>query len=468
MINISLREIASGIDGELIEGIGEASISGVSIDSRSVKNGEMYIALKGERFDGHQFIKSAVDNGAGCIMAAKDMRDLVLSVSGNTPVVFVEDTTVGLRVLAAWYRSKFDIKLVAVTGSSGKTTTKDMISSVLSKGSETHKTEGNFNNLVGLPLTIFGIEDKHQTVVLEMGMDRLGEIRELTNIGKPDIAVITNIGTAHMENLGSRENIFKAKTEIFEGLKPGGTAILNGDDDFLKNYENNAFAILKFGFSSNCDYRCEEINHHSDGSQTFIMKGPKANLELKLTIPGKHNVLNAMAAAICGLLLGMDKEDIYKGILEFKPSKLRMEFFQGINDSTVINDSYNANPDSMKAALEVAKEVTGLEKYMVLGDMLELGGEQDPAHYEIIRHIAENGCGNWVLAYGNIFGKAVDAWNDSIEGKQALDQGFHVIKFEKKEDIVNWLGNILKKEDLVLVKGSRGMKMEQVAEGLRK
>ena len=466
-MNISLEEAAIFSGGELYGEHKNSLISGISIDSRSIKNNELYVALIGERFDGHHYIKSALENGASCVMAAIDMKAMVLKEAGNIPVIFVEDTLKGFAKLAAWYRNKFKIKLVAVTGSSGKTTTKDMISEVLSRGMVTHKTEGNFNNLVGLPLTVFGIENRHEAVVLEMGMDRLGEIRALTNIGKPDIAVITNIGTAHMENLGNRENIFRAKTEIFEGLKPGGIAVINGDDDFLKNYISETFTVLKYGFSEDCDYRCLEICNNSDGSQVFNMKGPDLELKLKLTFPGRHNVLNAMAAAICGILLKIENKEIYDGILNFKPSKLRMEFFNGTNGARVMNDSYNANPESMKAALEVMKEIFGIRKYAVLGDMLELGTDQDIAHRDIIKYIRVNNSVNTVLTFGDIFGKAGDNWNDSVEGKKALKENFRVIRFEKKEEIISWLVPILQKDDLVLVKGSRGMKMEQVADGLR-
>ena len=467
MMNISLEEAVIGSDGELFGENKSPLISGISIDSRTIKNSELYVSLIGERFDGHNYIKSALENGASCVMAAIDMKDIVLKVTGNSPVIFVEDTLTGFAKLAAWYRNKFEIKLVAVTGSSGKTTTKDMISEVLSRGMVTHKTEGNFNNLVGLPLTVFGIENRHEAVVLEMGMDRLGEIRVLTNIGKPDIAVITNIGTAHMENLGSRANIFKAKTEIFEGLKPSGIAVINGDDDFLKNFSSETFTVLKYGFSECCDYRCLEICNNSDGSQVFTMKGPDLELKLKLTFPGRHNVLNAMAAAICGILLKIGNKEIFDGILNFKPSKLRMEFFDGINCARVMNDSYNANPESMKAALEVMKEVSGKRKFAVLGDMLELGIDQEIAHRDIIRYIKENKSANTILTFGDAFGKAGDHWNDSVEGSKALKENFRVIKFEKKEEIIDWLVQILGKDDLVLVKGSRGMKMEQVADGLR-
>ena len=468
MINISLNEVALGAQGELSKSVGETVITGISIDSREVKKGEMYVALKGERVDGHSFIKKAIENGAAGILAAKEMREVALTEAGEIPVVFVEDTLIGMGKLAAWYRKKFDVKVVAVTGSSGKTTTKDMISSVLAKGSINHKTEGNYNNLVGLPLTIFGLNETHETAVLEMGMDREGEIRELSEMGKPDIAVITNIGIAHMENLGSQDNIFKAKTEIFEGLGTSGVAVVNGDDKYFKSYKKAGLRILKYGFSEDCDYRCTNVINNSDGSQIFTMTGPDSTLELKLTIPGKHNIHNAMAAAVCGILMKMKPEDIYKGVLEFKPSKLRMEFFEGINEAKVINDTYNANPDSMKAALEVLREIIGKKKYVVAGDMLELGEGQDLAHLEVIRYIKDKACGNEVLAYGKLFGKAVATWNQSIEGIDAAKEGFYATWFETKEEILKELGSRLDKGDLVLVKGSRGMRMEQVADGLRK
>lgn len=468
MINISLREVASGADGEISILGGEAFISGVSIDSREVKSGELYVALKGERFDGHSFIKGAIEKGAAGIMAAKDMKEMVLAQAGNVPVIFVEDTLIGMGRLAEWYRSRFDIKVVAVTGSSGKTTTKDMISSVLSKGSITHKTEGNYNNLVGLPLTIFGLNEKHETAVLEMGMDRLGEIRELSKIGKPDIAVITNIGIAHMENLGSRDNIFKAKTEIFEGLKPFGVAVVNGDDEYFSSFKKDGLKIIKYGFSENCDYRCTKSVNNADGSQVFTMTGPNYGIELKLMIPGKHNIHNAMAAAVCGILLGMKVEDIYEGVLSFKPSKLRMEFFLGVKEARIINDTYNANPDSMKAALEVLREVSGKNKYVVVGDMLELGEGKELAHLEILRYIKAKGCGNAVLAYGELFGGAAKAWNSATEEIASKKEEFQVEWFESKEEIVQNLRDRLEKDDLVLIKGSRGMRMEQVADGLRK
>jgi UDP-N-acetylmuramoyl-tripeptide--D-alanyl-D-alanine ligase len=399
----------------------------VETDTRKDMAGKLFIPLAGENFDGHDFIEDALEKGAVAALSRNAIR------SETTKIIKVNDTKQALLDLAEYHKSLFDVKTVAVTGSVGKTTTKEMIAAVLSKKFNALKNEGNFNNEIGLPLTVFKIEPATETVVLEMGMNHFGEIRKLSKVARPDVCVITNIGTAHIEFLGSREGILKAKREIFEYMKPGGKVILNGDDYLLRTL--NIRKTL-FGLSKGCNLRAEEV-----GEDSFRYKGA----DFKLKLPGKHMIQNALCAAAVGEAFGVPLLDIKSAIEEFSGGKMRQEIIKTKN-YTIINDAYNANPDSMKAAIEVLKKFPGGRKVAILGDMFELGERSGQLHAQV---------GEYARDLDVLIAAGDDARFYNAE-----------YYFPLKENLIKSLDKILKTGDVVLIKASRGMKFEEIANEL--
>ena len=369
---ITLQEILEAVDGKLCGEETDLSltIEKVDTDSRNIHPGALFLPLEGERFDGHAFINDALEAGAaGCIFA----RERSSYLPGKF-YIKVGNTQRALRDLARWYKSRFNIPFIGVTGSVGKTTTKDMIAAVLGEHYKVLKTEGNFNNMVGLPLTILRLNHTHEICVLEMGMDDVGQIDYLSGIVEPDVAVITNIGDAHIENLGSRKNTLKAKSEIFNHLKKGGFAVLNGDDELLSTLRGQLTARTVWcGRGDVCDYRAFDIV--SDGESYIRCKVDTPNNHCDVEIPalGDHMVYPAMMAGAIGEHFGLTQEEIVRGILHFAPTKMRMNILRRDEGITILNDTYNANPQSMRAAVEILATGKAKTKIAVLGDMLELG-----------------------------------------------------------------------------------------------
>ncbi len=422
-------------------------ITQISTNSKEIPENCLFLPLKGERFDGHDFIQSAVENGAAAVMSHK--KGLSLSVS----VIEVEDTRQALLDLAAGYRSRFPIPVVGLTGSVGKTTTKEMVWSVLSQKYDTLKTEGNFNNQVGLPKTIFRLEDHHQAAVLEMGMSDFREIASMTAAARPDVAIITNIGVSHIEFLGSREGICQAKLEILEGMTEKGTVILNGDEPLLWNKKEEIRQnILFFGMENpNCDFRAIDIRNTEKGVAFTLCYGEK-RLAAEIFVPGRHNVMNALAAAAAGYVLGLSDEEILQGLAAYETVGMRQKLFEK-NGLTIYEDCYNASPDSMDAALTVLQELPAAgAKMAVLGGMLEMGDYAKEGHRQVGRKAAA--CADRLYLYG-------PGAEDYREGALTAGMAAERIRiFDDHPALAQALREDCKKGDALLFKGSRGMKME--------
>ena len=458
MEQISVRELLTATGGTLIKGRPDEIIYGVSTDIRKIKAGDMFIPLIGEKFDGHDFILQAVNNGAKAILT----QEAKLQLPYDIQVIQVNNTLTALQNLAGYYRRKFNIPVIAVTGSTGKTTAKDMIHHVLQARFNTLKTEGNLNNEIGLPLTLLRIERQHEIAVVEMGMSGFGEIRRLADIARPDYAVITNIGISHIEKLGSRENILKAKMEVFHNFPANGTAILNGDDDMLREVRDGLpLNIYYYGTHDGLDYQAIDIGMTTDGNLQFRVLCRDGEYPFELSVLGRHNVYNSIAAITVGRLFGMSFQEIREALHSFETAGMRLNILSTDNGITVIDDAYNASPDSMKAALLVLNDMNAKRRIAVLGDMLELGSYSETAHREVGRAVVGNRIDMLITK-----GKA-----SSWIGQEARAKGMEassIFHCSCNKDVINLLGTIVQSGDTILVKGSRGMKMEEIVSSLVK
>ena len=384
---LSIETIAAAVNGRIIRDGKVSEITGVSTDTRTIQPGDLFVPLVGERFDGHNFLMQAAQKGAAAILT----QNLNKTLPGGIYIIYRNDTLAALQDLAAWYLKSFGIPVVAVTGSTGKTTTKDMIAGVLSEQYSVLRTQGNFNNAIGLPLTLFHLEPHHQIAVLEMGMSGFGEIRRLAGIAPPRVAVMTNIGVSHMEKLGSRENILKAKLEILERFQADCTAVLNDDNDLLHQAgermkrEGVPYTVIRFGTGPDADYRAEKICLMGESGTEYTLVADGAKFPVTLRVPGKHNVSNSLAAIAVGRTFGLDMEEIRSGLLKFTGEKMRLNIidFGKDADIKIIDDVYNASPDSVHAALKLLQDMEGGRKIAVLGDMLELGDYSHSAHRQV-------------------------------------------------------------------------------------
>jgi UDP-N-acetylmuramoyl-tripeptide--D-alanyl-D-alanine ligase len=450
MEKISLGFILSATGGRLGRECFNIKIKGVSTDSRTVKPGDLFIALRGDNFDGYDYINTAFEKGAYAALAERPMENAC------RPVIVVKDTRIALLHLAESYRMLFDIPVVGVTGSVGKTSTKDAICSVLSQKYLTHKNEGNRNNEIGMPMSVFGLERKHGAAVFEMGMSGFGEISRLTRVAAPKIGVITNIGVSHIGKLGSQENILKAKLEIIDGMKADGKLILNGDDKFLRGYLNEAkgklpIELQHYGIKSHDGIYADEITENAFGSDFNIhFKGD--TIRAHMPVPGEHNIYNALAAFCVGLNLNVEPQLAVAGLASFKPTGMRQEISTA-NGVTFIEDCYNASPDSMNAAFNVLKTVKKGRSIAVLADMLELGETSKQAHFDVGKSAAESGV-NLLLCFGNDAKYFCEGYNEAKKGGESCF-------FEDKQALAKALLDLLSEGDTVLFKGSRGMKLEE-------
>jgi UDP-N-acetylmuramoyl-tripeptide--D-alanyl-D-alanine ligase len=455
MVSFDSAELVKAVDGQLLWGNPGKVFEGITTDSRKVAKDNLFIPLVGEKFDGHDYIEQCFNSGAAVCLTQKPIPE-----TANCTAVLVKDTAKALRDVATWHRNKYSIPVVGITGSVGKTSTKDMIACVLATKYEVLKTQGNFNNEIGLPLTLLNLEDKHEAAVIEMGMSGLGEIGRLTAVAQPEIAVITNIGVSHIEKLGSQQGILKAKLEILEGLQPGGLVVLNGDDPLLKEQCGKlGFHTVFYGLDANLDYCAQNYQSMGEEGTSFTISIKDNSYSVRIPVPGVHNVYNALAAIAVGLKMNIPMEIIIKGIAEYSPGNMRQNIIthKGIK---IINDAYNASPQSMQAAINVLEELSAKSRGIaVLGDMLEMGDMAKELHYSVGSFIKDKKI-DFLISVGNdsknITQAVIDSGNNSIT----------LCHFENNSDALNYISGIIKQGDYILIKGSRGMKMEQLAEGL--
>ena len=442
-MNLKVTEIAKMLG---LENESQNLINRVSIDSRDVDENTLFFAIKGERFDGHDFVKDVAEKGVGAVVCHRE-------VECSAPVIYVEDTKEAFLRFATEYRCSIEgLTVIGLTGSVGKTTTKEMVACVMEQKGETLKTEGNLNNEIGVPRTLFRLEKTTRNAVIEMGMDGAGQITVLTKCARPDCAIITNVGVSHIENLGSREGILQAKLEILQGLKKGATLFLNGDNDMLSTVKNDDYKIVFFGIENkNCDVLAEEIKEIGLTTEFVAVKG---DIRQKITIPtvGIHNVYDALTAFAVGLEYEISPEDIAKGLQNYVPSGMRQRIRE-VNGITVIEDCYNASPDSQKAGLNSLCKIAKGRKIAVLGDMLELGSYSETAHRNVGRYAAE--C-NVDALY--TYGKQSEFMADTARAEGLSE----VFSFTDKAELTEALISEIKEGDTLLFKASRGMKLEEV------
>lgn len=437
-----INDILTATNGKLIGNIDiNTSIENFCTDSRNIEHNSLYIPLIGEKFDGHDFIIDSFEKGAIISLTSKN-------ISTDKPLILVEDTLKALQDIAKHHRLNKNIPIIALTGSVGKTTTKDMLHAVMSKKYNVLKTEGNFNNHIGVPKTLLRL-DNHNMAIIEMGMNHSGELSILSNIALPDLAIINNIGYSHIGNLGSRENILKAKLEITDGLSENGKLIINNDDEYLTKLENDN--LIKFGIKNTSDLTAYDIEI-DDTTTRFKVNIDTQTYDFILPLPGEHFVYNALAAITVGSFYNVAPNDMIDALKNMTFTKMRMDIIEK-NSIKIINDAYNASPDSMKASLNSLTAIKGDRKIAVLADMLELGEFSKSIHFEIGKSIDKEKI-DYVLAYGN----------DSLEIiNGALNNGIKNAKFfNTKEELIKELKELLRPNDCVLVKGSRGMKMDEV------
>ena len=443
---MKVYEIVEATQGILVSGNKDDEINFFSQDSRQMKNGGMYIPLKGERFDGHNFIESAFQTGAQAIISEKDVK------YEDKIVIKVKDTYQALKDMASYLRNHRPVKVVGVTGSVGKTSTRDMVYSVVKQKYKTLKTEGNYNNEIGLPLTILRYHDE-EILVLEMGMNHLQEMSRLSMIARPDIACITNVGTAHIGELGSRENILKAKLEITDGMKEGSTLIINQDNDMLQTVELPHLNVVRVGKGKEASIQVSHIVLEETKSSFEVEYQGKKEI-IEVPVQGEHNISNALIAIAVGIALNISLEDIKKGIQEFKLTKNRMDILEK-NHKTVIDGTYNASVDSMKSSIDVLANYKK-RKVAILADMLELGDYSQQLHEEVGSYVASKGI-DILVCVGKeakyIYQKARESMKD-------------VYYFESNQEVIDRLDELLKEDDVILVKGSHSMNLKEVVENI--
>lgn len=446
MEKLSFNEILEAVNGRYLEYNGERKITYVETDTRKIKEGALFIALKGENFNGNRFADVALQNGASTVIIDEIAFD-VEKTKGLGNIIIVEDTRKALLDLAAYYRRKLDIKVVGITGSTGKTSTKDLVAAALSSKYKVFKTKGNFNNEVGVPLMIFSLDNSYDIAVLEMGMSNLGEIERLALAGKPDVAVITNVGMSHIENLKTRENILKAKMEITTGFNKENVLIVNGENDLLKTLSIEDYEVIKIGADDdNYDIKAKNIKIGEDSVEFTVDESSFLVDQL-----GYHSVLNGLLAIAVGRKLGLSDNEINKGFKNIEATSMRLDVKEN-NNNIIINDTYNASPDSMKAGIDVLMNLKKSYNIIIVGDMRELGDESYNAHKSVGEYAKEKG---------------VDLLLTTGEYSKAYKDGFgeSTLVFKDKESIVNYV-KALDKNYAALVKASRGSKFEEIVNNL--
>jgi UDP-N-acetylmuramoyl-tripeptide--D-alanyl-D-alanine ligase len=458
---ITAGALIPAMRGEWISGPKDTVLNGLSTDSRNIAQGQLFLALKGEKYDGHDFITQAVDQGAAGVVMAKGYHPEI--PADKKPVLMaVPDTLKALGDLGNWWRQRHPIPLVAITGSVGKTTTKEMTACILEQSTPTLKNEGNFNNLIGLPLTLLQLQENHQRALLEMGMNRPGEIARLTEIANPDIGLITNVGRAHLEGLGSVEAVARAKAEMLEKISKESQVILNGDD-FLLMKEASRFKknIITFGLGLKHPIYAKKIRSLGEKGIAFELQCFGRSSDVQLNVPGVQNVLNALAASAIAYCLDEPLAGIAEGLKRFKGMKGRFMISHFSKDITLVDDTYNANPSSLRAAMDTVRELAADASRVIvgLGEMLELGNETVTAHLEAGHMVAELDP-SFFMAIG-------EHARYMIEG--AVSKGFpsdKAVLINGHEEMARKIENVMRPGDIILLKGSRKMQLEKVVEVL--
>lgn len=445
-----LRDALNAVKGCFVgnEAALDSVIDHVTSDSHLAGPGALFIPLKGTRVDGHDFMAACISAGA---VANLSEREPAL---GEQPAIVVDSTVRATGALAAWYRSRFDIPVIGITGSVGKTTTKEMIAAVLGQRFETHKTNKNLNNELGVPWTLMRLDDTHQVSVVEMGISNFGEMRRLTQIVRPDIAVFTVIGDAHLEFLGDREGVMLAKSEIFEGMDARGLAVLNGDDPIQRACHPDMRRVT-YGMGDGCDVRGSGVRSLGEEGICMTVSHPKGAFEVRIPAFGSHLPSAALAAAAVGLALGMSGDDIARGIAQYRTVGDRARVIH-VRDMTVVSDCYNANPNSCQAAVDSLMQLQGGRRVCILGDMLELGPRSEELHRGVGDYAARTGI-DLVVGCGPL-SRAV--------ASGARDAGGNVLYFEDKAQLMASLEDFVRPGDCVLVKASHSMAFEEVVERL--
>lgn len=455
------------------EEILRTEVTGVYTDSRKVIEGSLFIPIVGERVDGHSFISNVFEQGALCTLSERELENSAY------PYIQVESSLQALKDIAEFYLEQLDTKVVGVTGSVGKTSTKEMIASVLEQSFKILKTDGNFNNEIGLPLTVFRLTGEEEIAILEMGISDFGEMSRLTKIAKPDVAVITNIGLCHLENLKTRDGILKAKTEIFEGLKESGSIVLNGDDDKLATvtaYKNNSIVFFGNEAADNKSVYTTQVKSLGLRGTSCTICTPKGDMQVTVPVPGIHMVTNATAACAVGLSFDMELEEIKKGIESLKQVSGRVNIIS-TEKFTIIDDCYNANPVSMKSSIDILKDALG-RKVCILGDMFELGENEEALHREVGAYVKEKGI-DVLVTIGNLSRCISEAAQCNVcdieemcpdSGQSDCQQDSlktTCVHYPTKQDAFKEFGAILKDGDSILVKASHGMEFPEVVEFLK-
>lgn len=451
---ITVKDIINVTKGKLVYGDENQVCENFARNTKEISQGDIYVGFKGEKYDGGKFYEEAINAGAaGCII--NKIEGLEINRIPNKFVIQVDDTIKAIGQIAKLKREKYDIPVIAVTGSVGKTSTKDIIYSVVSQKYHTLKTQANLNNHIGMPLTILGLKN-HEALVVEMGMNHFGELSYLTNIAKPTIAVITNVGTAHIGNLGSRENILKAKLEILEGLpKEGGYVVINNDNDLLHKWqsENEKYKVITYGINNTSTYMAKDVEYSEEGSN-YKLNGVS---KIEVPVRGEAFVYNSLAAVSIGKILDIPMEKIAKGIKEFELTKMRLDIQKSEYGYTIINDCYNANYDSMKAALDCLSKIQGERRIAVLGDMGELGEYSKELHEKVGKVVAEDKVDILITVGTEAKQIAETAKQNGVE---------KTYSFDDLKDAIDKLKKVLAVNDVVLVKASHYMNFEEIVKAL--
>ena len=456
---VRIGQVAAAMNGRLLQGNPETVVSGIAIDSRDASPGQLFFAFPGSRVDGHQFVGDALSRGAAAVISGQ------VSVDSGQPLIIVEDTLLGLQALAGYYRGLFPAPVVAVTGSTGKTTTKDMIAGALAVGMRVLKTEGNQNNEIGLPLTWRDLNRQYGAVVLEMAMRGRGEIAALCRISQPRVGVITNIGMTHLELLGSQQAIAEAKGELLEALPLNGCAVLNGDDPWQRQLANKCRSeVLFYGLDGDTGpgvaLSARNIVLHGLQGTEFLLCTPLGEAPCRLPLPGCHNISNALAAAGVGSWFGLQPAQIARGLATVSLTGMRQEIKKGIRGSTIVDDTYNASPASVKAALRLLADAIDRGRAVaVLGNMYELGPETVSEHRAVGEYAAALQI-DYLITVGDL---AVEI------ARGARDAGLpeaQIGVFDENRNVIAFMRDFVSSRDLVLVKGSRAARMEEIVASL--